>query len=92
MNSTVFDVEKIRKDFPVLERKNRGKPIAFLDNAATSQKPAPVIDAISKYYRESNSNVHRGVYELAEEAENLYHHSRKVISEYFNASEKKLFL
>ena len=89
MSSTVFDVEKIRKDFPVLERKNRGKPIAFLDNAATSQKPTPVIDAISKYYRESNSNVHRGVYELAEEAENLYHHSRKVISEYFNASEKE---
>lgn len=89
MSSTVFDVEKIRKDFPVLDRKNRGKPIAFLDNAATSQKPTPVIDAISKYYRESNSNVHRGVYELAEEAENLYHHSRKVISEYFNASEKE---
>ena len=63
-----FNIEKIRNDFPVLSRENRGKP-AFLDNAATSQKPIPVIDAISKYYRESNSNVHRGVYELAEEAE-----------------------
>ena len=89
MSVSGFDVEKIRNDFPVLTRKNRDRPIAFLDNAATSQKPISVIDAISKYYRESNSNVHRGVYELAEEAENLYHHSRKVISEYFNASEKE---
>ena len=60
-----FNIEKIRNDFPVLSRENRGKPIAFLDNAATSQKPIPVIEAVGKYYRESNSNVHRGVYELA---------------------------
>ena len=63
--------------------------MVFLDNAATSQKPDSVIDAISHYYRESNSNVHRGVYELAEDAENLYHHSRKVISQYFNVSERE---
>ena len=84
-----FNIEKIRNDFPVLSRENRGKPIAFLDNAATSQKPIPVIEAVGKYYRESNSNVHRGVYELAEEAENLYYKARKVICEYFNASEKQ---
>ena len=89
MSVSGFDVEKIRNDFPVLTRKNRDRPIAFLDNAATSQKPISVIDAISKYYRESNSNVHRGVYELAEEAENLYHHARKVISQYLNASERE---
>ena len=89
MSVSGFDVEKIRNDFPVLTRKNRERPIAFLDNAATSQKPISVIDAISKYYRESNSNVHRGVYELAEEAENLYHHARKVISQYLNASERE---
>ena len=84
-----MNIEKIRNDFPVLSRENRGKPIAFLDNAATSQKPIPNIEAVAKYYRESNSNVHRGVYELAEEAENLYHKARKVICEYFNASEKQ---
>ena len=89
MSVSGLDVEKIRNDFPVLTRKNRERPIAFLDNAATSQKPISVIDAISKYYRESNSNVHRGVYELAEEAENLYHHARKVISQYLNASERE---
>lgn len=89
MSVSGLDVEKIRNDFPVLTRKNRDRPIAFLDNAATSQKPISVIDAISKYYRESNSNVHRGVYELAEEAENLYHHARKVISQYLNASERE---
>ena len=84
-----FNVEEVISDFPILKRKNRGKQMAFLDNAATSQKPASVIDAISHYYRESNSNVHRGVYELAEDAENLYHHSRKVISQYFNVSERE---
>ena len=84
-----FDVKTVRNDFPVLERKNRGQPIAFIDNAATSQKPISVIDAVAQYYRESNSNVHRGVYELAEESENLYHHARKVISQYFNTSERE---
>ena len=84
-----FNVKEVISDFPILKRKNRGKQMAFLDNAATSQKPASVIDAISHYYRESNSNVHRGVYELAEDAENLYHHSRKVISQYFNVSERE---
>ena len=62
------------------------KPLAFLDNAATSQKPACVINAISNYYTNSNSNVHRGIYELAEDAENLYHQARKSIAQRFNVS------
>ena len=66
--------------------------MAFLDNAATSQKPSSVIDAISHYYRESNSNVHRGVYELAEDAENLYHHSRKVIANTLTYPKEKRYL
>ncbi len=85
-----FEVHRIREDFPILSRNNRGKPIAYLDNAATTQKPRCVIDAISDYYREFNSNVHRGVYELAEDAENLYHHARKTISERFQVSENQI--
>ena len=84
-----MNIEKIRDDFPILSRHNRGVPFAYLDNAATSQKPSIVIDSIKNYYASSNSNVHRGVYELAEEAERLYHNSRKFISQYFNASEKE---
>ena len=85
-NGLTFDINQIRSDFPILQRDNRSKPLAFLDNAATSQKPACVINAISNYYTNSNSNVHRGVYELAEDAENLYHQARKSIAKRFNVS------
>ena len=85
-NNQAFDPYKIRQDFPVLSRTNRGKPLIYLDNAATSQKPQSVIDAVSNYYRTSNSNVHRGVYELAEDAENLYRESRKKIADWFGVS------
>src|SRR6056300_1519663 len=81
-----LNIDEIRSDFPILQRKNRSKPLAFLDNAATSQKPACVVNAISDYYTNSDSNVHRGVYELAEDAENLYHQARKSISSRFNVS------
>ncbi|NBQ03528.1 MAG: aminotransferase class V-fold PLP-dependent enzyme, partial [Opitutae bacterium] len=86
MGSRTFDINQIRSDFPILQRDNRSKPLAFLDNAATSQKPACVINAISNYYTNSNSNVHRGIYELAEDAENLYHQARKSIAQRFNVS------
>ncbi|MBP51938.1 MAG: cysteine desulfurase CsdA [Opitutae bacterium] len=79
-----FDVHEARKDFPILTRNNRGKPIAYLDNAASSQKPLPVIESISNYYRNNNSNVHRGIYELAEDAENLYIGARKEIANYLS--------
>ncbi len=79
-----FDVYEARKDFPILTRNNRGKPIAYLDNAASSQKPLPVIESISNYYRNNNSNVHRGIYELAEDAENLYIGARKEIANYLS--------
>jgi cysteine desulfurase/selenocysteine lyase len=75
-----FDPNIIREFFPVLSRNNRGKPLIYLDNAATSQKPQCVIDAITSYYSCSNSNVHRGVYELAEDAENLYRSARTEIA------------
>ena len=56
-----FDVERVRRDFPILGLEVRGKPLAYLDTAATSQKPSVVIDAVARFYRESNANVHRGV-------------------------------
>ena len=72
----------VRTDFPVLERTGRdGRPIAYLDSAATSQKPASVIDAIDSYYRRSNANIHRGVYQLAEEATELYEGARRRVAE-----------
>lgn len=79
-------IKKIRDDFPILKKLNRGKPLAYLDNAASSQKPNCVVEVLAKYYREQNSNVHRGIYELAEEAEMHYHDARKTIAEWFNVS------
>src|SRR5207245_9530940 len=63
-----FDVWKIRDDFPILKQKVYGKPLVYLDNAATAQKPQLVIDTLSRFYREENSNVHRGVHFLSQEA------------------------
>ena len=77
-------IKKIRDDFPILKRLNRGKPLAYLDNAASSQKPNCVIEMLAKYYKEQNSNVHRGIYALAEEAELHYHNARKIIADWFN--------
>jgi cysteine desulfurase/selenocysteine lyase len=86
----LFDPVTIREDFPILSRKNRGKPLVYLDNAATTQKPQSVIDAISSYYSQNNSNVHRGVYELAEDAENLYRSARKTIADWLLVSPGEL--
>ena len=86
MSSLSFNPKNIRKDFPILGRTNRGKPMVYLDNAATSQKPQAVIDTISMFYQSSNSNVHRGVYELAEDAENLYHSARERIAKWLGVS------
>jgi cysteine desulfurase/selenocysteine lyase len=85
-----FDSYSIRKDFPVLSRSNRGKPLIYLDNAATSQKPQCVIDAVAHYYANTNSNVHRGVYELAEQAEMLYQNARNTVAEWLNVSSDEI--
>ncbi|MBO46016.1 MAG: cysteine desulfurase CsdA [Planctomycetes bacterium] len=82
--TATFDAEAIRRDFPILGKRFRGKRLAYLDNAATSQKPTAVIEALVKYYRESNSNVHRGVYALAEEAEAAYLRARKIVGAHLN--------
>jgi len=85
-----MDVEKIREDFPILERMVNGKKIAYLDNGATSQKPRQVIDAIVRYYSEYNANVHRGVHKLSEESTVAYEDARRKVAEFINASEEEI--
>ncbi len=80
-----FDVGKIRKDFPILSKRINGKPLVYLDNAATSQKPQSVLDAMQKYYEEGNSNVHRGVHFLSELATKEYEESRVKAQRFVNA-------
>lgn len=85
----VFDINKIRADFPVLTRKVHGLPLVYLDNAATSHKPIQVIEALDRYYREYNSNIHRGVHTLSEEATAAYEKARQTIRRFINASSDK---
>ncbi len=82
---TSFDVEKIRKDFPILRTRMGGRPLAYLDNAATSQKPTAVIDAVSEFYSRHYSNIHRGIYELSEKATEMYVHSKGTLAGFINA-------
>ena len=79
----MFDVTAIRKDFPILSRKVNGRPLVYLDNAATSQKPQQVIDSIVDYYSSYNANIHRGVHALSQEATDVYEASRKKIQTHF---------
>lgn len=84
-----FDVERVRADFPILEQKVHGKPLVYLDNAATAQKPRAVIEAISRYYEGTNSNVHRGVHYLSEQATNEYEAVRETARKFLNAASTK---
>jgi cysteine desulfurase/selenocysteine lyase len=83
--SPPLDVEKIRRDFPVLARQVNGKPLCYLDNAASSQRPRAVIDAISSYYETSHANVHRGVHRLSQEATDLFEGARETLRRFVNA-------
>ena len=80
-----FDVNDIRKDFPILERKVNGKPLVYFDNAATTQKPNVVIDSMTHYYRYENANIHRGLHFLSEVATEQYENSRLKVKEFVNA-------
>ena len=84
-----FDVENIRKDFPILSKKINNKPLIYFDNAATSQTPTSVINSISNYYNNYNANIHRGVHSLSEEATQDFESARTKIKEHFNASDTK---
>jgi cysteine desulfurase/selenocysteine lyase len=85
----VFDVEKIRQDFPILSQEIHKNPLIYFDNGATTQKPKQVIDAISDYYKTSNANVHRGLHELAERATIGYEGSRKKAAAFINAASER---
>ena len=80
-----LDVTRIREDFPILAQEVNGKPLVYLDNAATTQKPTAVIDSISDYYREYNSNIHRGVHTLSQRATDAYERARARIMAYLGA-------
>ena len=79
-----FDVEKIRQDFPILLKKINNKPLVYFDNAATSQTPICVIDCIKDYYEQYNSNIHRGVHSLSDEATSAYEDARNKVKDHFN--------
>ena len=87
--SRAFDVEAIRNDFPILKQTVNGKPLVYLDNAATSQKPQAVIDALVNYYTNDNSNVHRGVHTLSQRATDDYEAARTKLRQFINAEDDK---
>lgn len=81
-----FDVAKVRADFPILAQQINGHPLVYLDNAATTQKPRQVIDAISHYYLHDNSNVHRGAHTISDRATAHFEHARKNVAQFINAA------
>src|SRR5262249_49746671 len=87
MRTSQFDVHRIREDFPILKQQVHGRPLVYLDSAATSQKPQVVIDAIKSYYAEQNANVHRGVHYLSQLATREYEDARVKIQRFINAAE-----
>jgi len=86
IEARVLNVEKVREDFPILARRIYGRPLVYLDSAATSQKPAAVIDAMDDYYRRYNANPHRGVYAISEEATAAYESARQRVATFINAA------
>ena len=90
MQSTELSIENIRKDFPILKRKVRdNKPLVYLDNASTTQKPKQVIDALTNYYNNYNANIHRSVYSIAEEATEAYEKVRDKVAKFLNISKRE---
>lgn len=87
-----FDLEKIRGDFPILSTQMNGKPLVFLDSAASSQKPKSVIDTIRKYYEAENANIHRGVYYLSQKATEKYEMARIKTSRFIGAACAKVVI
>ena len=85
-----FNIDLIRKDFPLLNRKFDGVPLTYLDNAATTQKPREVIEIINTYYTTHNANIHRGVHKLSEEATAAYEDGRNTIANFINAENDEI--
>ena len=89
MTAASFDVEAIRRDFPVLHQEVHGKPLAYLDNAASAQHPVQVIEAVSEYYRRDHSNVHRGVHQLSQRATDAFEGARDKVRRFINAASER---
>src|SRR5687767_7044826 len=87
--ASAFDVAKLRRDFPILNQKIHGKPLVYLDNAATTQKPQAVIDAMVRSYTEDNANIHRGVHLLSERATRAYEDARQKVRRFLNAPDPR---
>nr|MCU0384641.1 SufS family cysteine desulfurase [Flavihumibacter sp.] len=85
----LFDVDSIREEFPILKRMVKGKPLVYLDNAATTQKPLAVIEGLTRYYSEYNANIHRGIHSLAEEATAAFEASRDAVKEFIGAAHRE---
>src|SRR5688500_13506220 len=84
--STTIDVEKLRKEFPILHQQVNGRDLVYFDNAATNQKPKRVIDALIEYYTGYNANIHRGIHTLAEKATKAFEQTRETARNFINAS------
>src|SRR5262245_51504089 len=84
--ASAFDVQRVRCDFPILSQRVHGKPLVYLDNAATTQKPQSVIDAMVRSYAEDNANIHRGVHLLSERATRAYEEARAKAQGFLNAA------
>jgi len=84
--NNILNIQKLRQDFPILSQKANGKPLVYLDNGATSQKPQQVIDAISNYYQTQNSNIHRGVHQLSVDTTVAYENARITVQKHLNAA------
>src|SRR5262245_1938693 len=87
--SLAFDVRKVREDFPILKQRVNGKPLVYLDNAASTQKPQIVIDTLHRYYESCNANIHRGVHHLSQLATDEYEAARAKVREFINAKEAR---
>ncbi len=88
-DQALFDVERIRRDFPLLTATVHGRPLVYFDNAATSQKPSVVIEAERHYYQTENANVHRGVHALSERATAEYEEVRRLVARFLNAESER---
>ena len=84
-----FNIEALRNQFPILERKVNGQPLVYFDNGATAQKPKVMIDALENYYNFQNSNIHRGVHTLSQEATTAFEAARTKAQAYFNAAKSE---
>ena len=88
--ATAFDVQAVRADFPILAREVNGKPLVYLDNAASTHRARPVVEAITSFYETSNSNVHRGVHRLSQEATDLFEGAREIMARFLGADTKEI--